>query len=90
MEIAGDGEQDSALERITTFSGKIPDGLYFRAAAGKSVGGRGDKGFSVDDLTITFKWFDDLVVLPRSASGDLLVPIKPEAEKIILRQRLEW
>ncbi|MFP6900467.1 MAG: c-type cytochrome [Opitutales bacterium] len=89
-EVAGGEKQDTALDRIVTFKGKIPEGLYFRAAADKAVGRHGDKGFRVGDLTVTFTWFDELVVLPRSGKGDLIVPVKPGNREFVLRQRLEW
>ena len=90
-EVAGGDKQDTALERIVTLKGNIPKGLCFRAAAGKTVGRQGEgKSFRVGDLTVTFTWFDELVVLPRSEIGDLIVPVKPGKREFVLRQRLEW
>ena len=89
-EAAGREEQGSVLDRRVTFKGKIPDQLYFRAASGKTVARQGQNGFRVGDLTVTFTWFDGLVVHSRPARGDLIVPVKPGDGEFIIRQRLEW
>ena len=85
------GDADTALERIVTIKGKIPQGLYFRAAAGKTVK-RQEKAnrFLVDDLSVTFTSPDELLVLPRPDTGDLIVPVKPGVREFVLRQRFEW
>jgi hypothetical protein len=90
-EVAGGDQQDTGLDRIVTLKGNIPKGLYFRAAAGKTVKRQGEANrFQVGDLSVTFTSFDELVVLPRSNTGDLIVPVKPGKREFVLRQRLEW
>jgi hypothetical protein len=89
-EAAAGDDRGSALERTLTLKGKIPAGLHIRAASGKTLDRQGNKGFKVDDLMVTFTWFDGLEVVPRSASGDLIVPVRSQGDEFILRQRLEW
>jgi len=89
-EVPGDDEVDASLDRQVTFKGSFPDGLYFRAAVGKSLESLGENSFRVGELIVRFSQFDGLETSVRSSGGELLVPIKPVAGQFVLRQRLEW
>ena len=73
-----------------TFKGRIPDGLYFRAAVGKGVKPLGENSFRVGELIVRLSRTDGLEAQLRPDSGELLVLVKPGNREFVLRQRLEW
>lgn len=84
---------DTALERTLTFRGPIPPNLYLRAAAGDTISLKGDSGFQLGPLVLTFlDPPENFVAHPRSRTRDLILPIPPAAKgkEFVLRQRLEW
>ena len=89
-EAEGGEGQNSALDRQVTFKGRIPDGLYFRAAVGKGVKPLGENSFRVGELIVRLSRTDGLEAQLRPDSGELLVLVKPGNREFVLRQRLEW
>ena len=83
-------DEDFALDRIVTITGKITPGLYFRIGSGGSAQRISENTYKCGDLTVHFSLPKGSKVVARAAQGDLLVPVLTDNEKFVIKQTLEW
>ena len=83
-------DEDFALDRIVTITGKISTGLYFRIGSGGSAQRISENTYKCGDLTVHFSLPKGNKVVARVAQGDLLVPVLTDNEKFVIKQTLEW
>ncbi|MDE0576303.1 MAG: c-type cytochrome [Opitutales bacterium] len=83
-------DEDFALDRIVTITGKMVADLYFRIGADGSSQRIAKNIYKCGDLTVHLSLPAGSKVVSRAEESDILVPIPTEAKKFVIKQTFEW